>query len=252
MRRSIVALAALFCTAAPASAAPLVFQCPPACSESDGAGRMEFSRITFDDGALLWHAEFSKSGGQTPEAFWAVFTDGPRPRDAAEDVGLAILYGDKSSATAWVYEYDPDSSRSSWRDPGNLIGSFGSVSFTAPDASHVYFDLDLDAAEVASINSPSPSVPPWRGLDFNPTTGSFGVSSQFFSNDGEGVYTTGPNGEIVRPFAFVGETSYGRHYRTAQPMPEPHAIVAFTVGLAVVGWGVARARRSASAAGSSS
>jgi hypothetical protein len=160
---------------------------------------------------------------------------------------LAILYGDKRSASAWVYEYDPDSSRSSWRDPGNLIGHFGSVSFSDPDAlGHVYFDLQLDPQAVADINAYQGD--PWQGLGFDPATGRLGVSSQFFSNDGNGVYNEGTDGKIVRPFAFVGETSYGRHYRTAQPaepMPEPHAVAAFTVGLAVVGWGIARSRRSA-------
>jgi YD repeat-containing protein len=253
MRRSIVTLAALLCAAAPASATTWQFSGFP--SESDGAGTMLDSSITFGDNGLDWDASFAPNAeGRTPEAFWAVFTAGPRPRQAAEDAGLAILYGDKTSGTAWAYEYDPDSSRSSWRDPGNLIGSFGSVSFSDPDAlGHVYFDLDLAPADVASINDPTlrPLVPPWQGLDFDTANGRLGVSSQFFANDAGAVYSTGPDGKIS-DFDFDGETSYGRHYRTAQPIPEPHAIAAFTLGLAVVGWGVARSRRSPGPSGSGS
>jgi hypothetical protein len=243
MRRSIVTFAALLCAAAPASAAPLVFECPPACSQSDGAGEMQSSKITFGDGGLQWDATFSPNNGRTPDAFWAVFTGGPRPREAVADGGLAILYGDASSETVWAYEWDPDTSRSSWRDPANLIETY-SGAFTK-NGGQVYLELP----DISAIQTFYPTD--WQGLGFNTTTGEFGVSSQFFSGEAGEVYSTGPDGKIS-DFDFVGETSYGRHYRTAQPIPEPHAIAAFTVGLAVVGWGVARARRSAAPAGSGS
>lgn len=238
MRRSLPLLAAgLLLGAAPASATSWVFACPPSCAHSDGAGTMLGSEIRFDDASLdlEWTASFAPNAeGRTPQAFWAVFTDGASPRQATGE--LAILYGDGSSRDVWAYRYDPELSRSSWKDPGGFIQSFpGAVSF-APDPGpnpDGIVSMHLLIPDLSSILPPA--LDP--GVGFGPT---IGLSSQFFSNGGSAVYAS-QAGYIVG-FDIDGETSYGRHHRATQPMPEPHAALAFAVGLGIVGWGIRRAQ----------
>lgn len=243
MHRSWLLFVALSCAASPASATNWVFACPPSCAGSDGAGAMLSSEIRFDDAAedLEWRASFAPNGeGRAPGGFWAVFTDGPAPRQAAG--GLAILYGDAASGDVWAYAYDPALGRSTWRDSERFLIRFeDAVRFDHADG---VISMHL-ALNVSPLHSPDPALglgSDWRGIDLGP---GIGVSSQFFAGTLDGGPTRArDSGELLR-LDLGSHTSWGRHGRLAQPIPEPRAVLVFAVGLAVVGWGAQRARRRA-------
>ena len=240
MHRSWILLAALFGAASPASATPWVFACPPSCASSDGAGAMRSSEIRYDDAALEleWSASFARNAqGIAPDGFWAVFTDGPTPRQATGE--LAILYGDAASGDVWAYAYDPERGRATWRDPERFLIRFDdAVRFEdAGDVVAMHLALDL-----APLQAPDPALglgPDWRGIDFGP---GIGVSSQFFDGTPDGGSTRARDSGALLRLDLGSHTSWGRHARLAQPMPEPSAALVFTLGLGVIGWGARRWR----------
>lgn len=211
------------------------FDCVEAgtCPHSNGAGQMTSSTFLFDDQSLdfNWQATFEPTtlGGPTPDGFWMVMGNGPEPikpdpftTPPYSIPGLAIIYGDGSSRTAYAYVYSADTGKNSWDDPGILIDTFAnSLKFTDLGGGTVGLDF---AINVASINSYSADSD-WQGLFYQETIG-FWVAAL------SGTTFEFENGEIFA-FSYTGRTSYDRTDRTTTEVsvPEPASVALLLAGV---------------------
>lgn len=59
----------------------------------------------------------------TPDGFWFVVSDGPDPKDNANEYAIFYFDATGSSAVVSAYVYDGKNSGDSWKNPGNLLAS---------------------------------------------------------------------------------------------------------------------------------
>lgn len=90
------------------------------------------SDIAFIDDFALMYSPDSKSlnlsvsytkNHDTPDGFWFVVSNGPDPKNNANEYAIFYFDATSSSAVVSAYVYDGNNSGDSWKNPGNLLAS---------------------------------------------------------------------------------------------------------------------------------
>ncbi|MFK7965003.1 MAG: hypothetical protein AB8C46_13655 [Burkholderiaceae bacterium] len=112
---------------------------------------------TFHTGTeqLTWTVDF---GSIIPSSAWVVFSPGPNPKGATDELGIAYL--DQASGDAWIYAYNGRNSNDSYRSGPLLEYLPGAYQYNG-DVATFAFDSSGVNAQLTSGFAFGPSIGIW-------------------------------------------------------------------------------------------
>lgn len=226
---STLVAAALAVGAAQTAEATVYAYHDPNPTGQNQAGTFEDIWASYNDNTntFSWKASFSEGqsgnpsmlNGNIPDGFWLVVSDGPNPKDNADE--YAIFYGDGNTNKVTSYVYDGQNNAQSYLTSPFIQAWENALTVTVEnDIKTFSFSLD-----VTSVNN-FLNTPDWDGAQFDDTVGIWFHPFVFSGNGAE----YDQNWELTSlPIEIQGW--YDRKDKDTHVVPEPATVLLFSTGL---------------------